>query len=290
MIDRTYPHHLTGSKSPFSSTPEYGPYTRHLTEEKLHASMNANQHHIMLLTKEEAYDVLECFGEFGRNDSVLEEGFLNLTRDETLDYLGQSAIYSGNAKDLYSAADLVRKLGGFGIAAVVYVGRSGEKLIKITGYPGIRRILNGTRYKLNNMQIVKIGLGNTGINNSIVQGMRWNIYVSLAYRSIELIFRDESSTADFLGNITVDIAKTIVMAAGTRAFSSLIVMSAAVSIGATFLTVAVVLVIVTFALNEIDKEFGITDKIIEKIKELELRSPGVADSLGMNSQLLNKKI
>lgn len=160
MKDRIYPNYLTGNNSTlFPTPPDHGAYARRIAEEKFQACMNAEQRHIMLLTKEEAYDVLECFGEFGRGDRQHDEGFLNITRDEGLDYLGYAATYSGNAKDFYSAADLVRKLGGFGIAAIIYVGRNGEKLIKITGYPGIRRILNGTRYSLNNMQVIRVGLG-----------------------------------------------------------------------------------------------------------------------------------
>lgn len=186
--------------------------------------------------------------------------------------------------------DLVRKLGGFGIAAIIYVGRNGEKLIKITGYPGIRRILNGTRYKLNNVQVVRVGLGTKGINNGIMAGIRWNVYASLAFHSVELIFRDGNDTAKFLGDVTADMAKTIVIAAGTRAAASLILSAAAVSIGGTFIIVAIVLFGTAVALNVIDKEFGMSELIIEKIRDLDRAAPNTSDVLGMHSQLLFKKI
>ncbi|WP_260513994.1 hypothetical protein [Serratia fonticola] len=291
MKDRIYPNYLTGNNSTlFPTPPDHGAYARRIAEEKFQACMNAEQRHIMLLTKEEAYDVLECFGEFGRGDRQYDEGFLNITRDEGLDYLGYAATYSGNAKDFYSAADLVRKLGGFGIAALIYVGKNGEKLIKITGYPGIRRILNGTRYKLNNVQVVRVGLGTKGINNGIIAGIRWNVYVSLAFRSVELIFRDGNDTAKFLGDVTADMAKTIVIAASTRAAASLILSAAAVSIGGTFIIVAIVLFGTAVALNVIDKEFGISEMIIKKIRDLDKAAPNTSDVLGMHSQLLFKKI
>ncbi|CNK93662.1 Uncharacterised protein [Yersinia aldovae] len=86
------------------------------------------------------------------------------------------------------------------------------------------------------------------------------------------------------------MAKTIIVAAGTRTLSSLIMVGTAASIGLTFIAVAVILVFFTFALGEIDKEYGLSERIIAKIRELEARSPRISDTLGMNSQLLSKKI
>ncbi|QKJ57232.1 hypothetical protein [Serratia fonticola] len=290
MKDRIYPNYLTGNNSTlFPTPPDHGAYARRIAEEKFQACMNAEQRHIILLTKEEAYDVLECFGEFGRGDRQLDEGFLNINRDEGLDYLGYAATYSGNAKDFYSAADLVRKLGGFGIAAIIYVGRNGEKLIKITGYPGIRRILNGTRYSLNNMQIVQIGVGVKGLNHTAIQGMKWSIYVSLAYRSLEFILKDESTAASFLGNVTSDIVKAVVVTVIMRATSSALLIGAAVSLGGAIIGVAIVAFFITMGLEYLDREYGITNKIIEKIKEMEAQTPRVSSVLGTNSQILYNK-
>lgn len=291
MKDRIYPNYLTGNNSSlFPTPPDHGAYARRIAEEKFQACMNAEQRHIMLLTKEEAYDVLECFGEFGRGDRQHDEGFLNITRDEGLDYLGYAATYSGNAKDFYSAADLVRKLGGFGIAAIIYVGRNGEKLIKITGYPGIRRILNGTRYSLNNMQIVQIGVGTKGINHTIIQGVKWSVYVSLAYRSLEFILSDESSSARFLGSVTSDIAKAIATAAIMRMATPILLGLVVGSIGGAFFVVAIAGAILVGGIEYIDEKFGLTDKIIMKIREMEASTPRVSGLLGTNNQLIYNKI
>ncbi|ATM76391.1 hypothetical protein CRN79_11385 [Serratia fonticola] len=291
MKDRIYPNYLTGNNSTlFPTPPDHGAYARRIAEEKFQACMNAEQRHIMLLTKEEAYDVLECFGEFGRGDRQLDEGFLNINRDEGLDYLGYAATYSGNAKDFYSAADLVRKLGGFGIAAIIYVGRNGEKLIKITGYPGIRRILNGTRYSLNNMQIVQIGVGTKGINHTIIQGVKWSVYVSLAYRSLEFILSDERSSARFLGSVTSDIAKAIATAAIMRMATPILLGLVVGSIGGAFFVVAIAGAILVGGIEYIDEKFGLTDKIIMKIREVEASTPRVSGLLGTNNQLIYNKI
>lgn len=291
MKDRIYPNYLTGNNSTlFPTPPDHGAYARRIAEEKFQACMNAEQRHIMLLTKEEAYDVLECFGEFGRGDRQHDEGFLNITRDEGLDYLGYAATYSGNAKDFYSAADLVRKLGDFGIAAIIYVGRNGEKLIKITGYPGIRRILNGTRYSLNNMQVVQIGIGTKGINHTIIQGVKWSVYVSLAYRSLEFILSDESSAARFLGSVTSDIAKAIATAAIMRMATPILLGLVVGSIGGAFFVVAIAGAIFVGGIEYIDKKFGLTDKIIMKIREMEENTPRVSGLLGTNNQLIYNKI
>ena len=44
------------------------------------------------------------------------------------------------------------------------------------------------------------------------------------------------------------------------------------------------------ALNAIDEEFGISEMIIKKIRDLEKSAPNTSDVLGMHSQLLYKKI
>jgi hypothetical protein len=104
---------------------------------KLEEVLHKNTEHILLLNTDEAYAVLNAL-------------------------YNKGTTYSGNIKDATSgmknisklvsykdAGKLVINLKGLGIKAVPYVHK-GVTYIKITGYPSVRRILNGTRYAVNN--------------------------------------------------------------------------------------------------------------------------------------------
>ena len=42
--------------------------------------------------------------------------------------------------------------------------------MKITGYPSLRRILNGTRYRINHPKVLEVGIGSAGFRNGIMSG------------------------------------------------------------------------------------------------------------------------
>ncbi|STQ78897.1 Uncharacterised protein [Hafnia alvei] len=130
--------------------------------------------------------------------------------------------YAGNIKDSIAGAKnisklvsytdagkLVYRLKGLGIKAIQYQ-YGGQVYVKITGYASLRRILQGTRYKINSPQILELGIGKAGINGGILEGAKFCIWFSLAYRTVQLIFKSDHDVAAFIGNITMDIAKIIV--------------------------------------------------------------------------------
>lgn len=74
-----------------------------------------------------------------------------------------------------------------------------------------------------------------------------------------------------------------------RATSSALLIGAAVSLGGAIIGVAIVAFFITMGLEYLDREYGITNKIIEKIKEMEAQTPRVSSVLGTNSQILYNK-
>ncbi|WP_387465999.1 DUF1240 domain-containing protein [Photorhabdus tasmaniensis] len=120
--------------------------------------------------------------------------------------------YAGNIRDAFGFTNVVREFKRLGIKATEYVGKNGEKYIKISGYAGVRKFITASRYGASNMKMISMGIGQQGINSGIVKGMKFCILFSVAYRAVEYIFKDEYTLADFLGNIAVDLAKTAVVA------------------------------------------------------------------------------
>lgn len=131
--------------------------------------------------------------------------------------------YAGNIKDsidgtshicklvsYYNNVDkLIFNFRGLGIKAQQYVSE-GINYIKITGYAGVRRILRGTRYSIDNPQVLELSIGKVGRSAAIMAGARFCIYFSAAYRVFELVFKDEYRAIDFIGDISMDVAKILV--------------------------------------------------------------------------------
>lgn len=169
---------------------------------KLKNNLNSNTQHIMLLTLEEAQGVIA-----------------DLLGSKTVSF---STNYADNIKDtadatkkllkLFSyqqAGKIVFTLKGLGVKATQYAYQ-GKLYVKITGYPSLRRILNGTRYRINHPKVLEVGIGSAGFRNGIMSGARFCIWFSACWRLVELVFKSEHDVAALLGNVTMDVAKVIV--------------------------------------------------------------------------------
>ncbi|MDC9583440.1 hypothetical protein PSI15_18225, partial [Xenorhabdus sp. PR6a] len=110
--------------------------------------------------------------------------------------------YAGNIYDSRGLYDVIREFKRLGITATEHIGENGRRYIHISGHAGLRRIIQGTRYCANHPQMLMMGIGQQGLNSSIIGGVRFCIIFSIGYRIIEGIFKDEYTLADFIGNIT----------------------------------------------------------------------------------------
>lgn len=176
--------------------------------------------------------------------------------------------YGTNIKDVVTASMLITQLGSFGIKATGYINHKGTELIKISGYPGIRKIINAPVFMAKNPKMIDLGLGkygSAGVTKNIIAGARLTFIVAAAYRSIDFILNDETSLAKFIGSLATDVVKL--------GLSSVIAGGAGIAAGAMFSLViapTVAIVIVGFGtamiLNWIDNKFSVTDKVIAQIE------------------------
>ena len=230
-------------------------------------SLVNNTQHIMLLTSDEAQGVI---------DDLLGSNPVNI-----------SSTYAGNIKDTLSATKNVSKLfsyqeagkivftlKGLGIKATQYAYQ-GKMYVKITGYPSLRRILNGTRYRINHPKVLELGIGSAGFRSSILSGARFCIWFSGCWRLIELVFKSDHDVAAFLGNVTMDVAKVIVgvfvsrFAGNISAWfmSSSVVASAAIPVWGQIVCVVGLGFFIAYALNELDEHYSLSDELINCIRE-----------------------
>lgn len=176
--------------------------------------------------------------------------------------------YAGNINDMRGLYDVIIEFKRIGITATTFAGANGVNLIHISGYAGLRRTITGTRYAANHPQMLAMGIGQQGITAGIVRGVRFCIIFSIGYRIIESIFKDDYTLADFIGNITIDMAKLAISSVASYAVGVLLTTTAVV--GGSIIAVALIVFsigfIVVIGLDVIDKHYGISTKLIELLK------------------------
>lgn len=248
---------LQGEES-FNSFPSVNPMQRDMAA--MNGSFITENRYIMLLTLEEAQQVTDEL--FGRADTFFS-------------YIAAP----GNIKDILegtrsigllmtfrnSAGDIVFRLKSAGIRAIEYTFK-GKSYIKITGHPGLRRILEGTRYAVNNPQMLEMGIGIRGLGSALMKGTKFCIFASLAWRAIELIFKSDYDLVDFLGDITMDAAKIVVASVVIGVVAGICTL---VSAPVVF-TVTVVIVAGFYLnrkLNEKDDDFGLSVSLKKQLRK-----------------------
>jgi len=141
----------------------------------------------------------------------------------------------------------------------------GKDYIKLTGYPAMRRILNGTRYSLRNPQILEMGIGIRGLGSSIVKGTKFCICCSLAWRAVELIFKSGYDLVDFLVDVTMDVAKIIVSSVAIGVVGGVCILFSLPVIVTTLIVIGVGLYL-NNGLNQLDDKLELSVGLKEKIR------------------------
>ncbi|MBA0184298.1 hypothetical protein H0261_11150 [Pectobacterium versatile] len=229
--------------------------------QKLHAQLNEinNDNIHAILTAQEAMYFLKTLCTPNPNDSW---------KTAIFGCTDPISSFAGNIAEAVSVSRIVMEMKGFGVTATEYVGKNGSKYIKLSGYPGVRKYLDATRYLVSNHKILDIGIGTKGIESGIAAGARFCIVFSGAYRAIELMMKDEYALTDFFVNLTMDAAKLAIsvgVAWGAKmAATGLMVAGGsviAISFGIFILGLGV-----SFALLWLDNEYKISETIIKNLK------------------------
>lgn len=253
------PPYLTGEKTEPGFVSDYPVLrnTHDFPDENLRTILLQNNHDVMLLTSQEAFEVLQSWGWKDTKTAWVET---------TQSDVGQVLVnYGVNGKDVVTTSMIISKLGSFGIRATVYINHKGTELIKLTGYAGIRKVLNAPFFALKNPKVVDLGIGKYGLEKSIIEGARLTFYVAAAYRTLDFILNDETHLAQFIGSLATDIVKIGIASAiswgvGAAAVAYVPFISAplVVVVGFGFLA--------AWGLNKLDGKFGITDKVVAYIE------------------------
>ncbi|MEI7235000.1 hypothetical protein WCT82_14705 [Pectobacterium carotovorum] len=233
-----------------------------LNYQKLHAQLNEinNDNIHAILTAQEATYFLKTLCTPNPNESW---------KTAIFGCTDPASSFAGNIAEAVSVSRIVMEMKGFGVTATEYVGKNGSKYIKLSGYPGVRKYLDATRYLVSNQKILDIGIGTKGIESGIATGARFCIVFSGAYRAIELMVKDEYALTDFFVNLTMDVAK-LAVSVGIAWGAKMAATSVMVATGGSVIIIAggifLLGVIVSFSLLWLDNEYKISETIIKSLK------------------------
>ena len=162
---------------------------------------------------------------------------------------------------------LVGDLGGF--TTKVDIKSYGGKLhIILKGHPGLRRVLTGTKYGIKNPKVVKMGLGKVGAVHAAKSGGILSIILLSAYRVIDYFLTDEATLSQRIGSLATDVVKVgIATGASIAAASGYVALGFAAAIG-PIAAVVIVGVLTSLALSFLDEHYGITDKVIAGLEDI----------------------
>ncbi|HDF2342642.1 TPA: hypothetical protein PC598_002225 [Morganella morganii] len=186
--------------------------------------------------------------------------------------------FAGNVYESARLSRIIHEFGGLGVKATEYVGKNGNVYIRLSGHPGVRAFLNGTKYLADNAKILYMGIGTLGQNSVSAGATRFSIVYSLAYRVVELIFKDEYTLTDFFVNVTMDMAKLIIgMKVGAAVVTGLIT-GTVIASGTVIVVSAAIFAagaFVSYLLYKLDDHFGVSESIIRELKkQRKLRTDG----------------
>jgi len=232
-----------------------------LTEQErkeLRQRIQSNKHEVYVVSIEEM-DAIIRSSRNGSKPSVKSE-WQNIKNK-----VGLGATYYAAADDAVTMAKLIGDLGSFGAKAYIK-SYGGKPHIILKGRPGLRNILTGTKYGINNPKVVSIGLGKTGAVAAAKQGGVLTVVLLSAYRVVDYFLTDEMALSQLIGTLATDIVK-VGIATGASIVMATVAGATTFAVG-PILAVVVVGFGVAYLLEKVDSSLGITDRVVAGLDEL----------------------
>ena len=227
-------------------------------KEQLKHTIKTNAHEIYIVSIEEMDAIV-------RSSPASNRATVKVAWEKIRDKAQAGASYYASGDDLVTLTKLVSDLGGFGAKAYVK-NYNGKPHIILKGYPGLRKVLTGTKYGMNNPKVITMGLGKAGAINAAKSGGLISIVLLSAYRVADYFLTDEATLSQLIGSLATDVVKVGITTAASVAAAT-IAGGLTVAVG-PIVAVILVGVGVSLALQALDEQYGITDRVIAGIDEI----------------------
>jgi hypothetical protein len=187
-----------------------------------------------------------------------------------------------SADDVRTLSKLVGDLGGFG-AKVSVKNYGGRAHIILKGYPGLRRILTGTKYGVRNPKVVTMGLGRAGAVHAARAGGILSVVLMTGYRVIDYFLTDRQTLSHLVGNLATDIVKVGIVTGASIAAGILFSTYFVLAVG-PILVVVFVGIIGSLSLTSLDEKYEITTSVVKGLDDLEKATKSGLKSAGQGVQ------
>lgn len=189
------------------------------------------------------------------------------------DVAALAASNTANALDLALLGKLAQDLGRSGSYFTKYriSNYNGKAYVIFKGNHRARRILTGTRYLANNSKVVNMGVGKLGAAKAIAGGMKITIFLTIGFRAIDTLLREEATWHYFVGSVATDVVKVGISGGAGFLAASLVAGGAAVgtvAAGPLFAAIAVGIG-VGLVLEYVDDRTGFTQSLIQGLRDAE---------------------
>lgn len=184
----------------------------------------------------------------------------------------QGKLWTGPFKDMLGSAKLVYKLAGdfasWKGARVYFIkGKTGD-LVIFKGWPAGRKLVSGTRYRVDNPKIIEMQVGKPGLKAAARESARFGIYLVVAVDVMDYLLRDTATFGQLLGSLTVDIPAVVLASAIGATAGSFVAgtsMAGLAVIGSfacgPFLVAFIVGAAVGYGLFKLDENFHLTERL-----------------------------
>jgi len=176
------------------------------------------------------------------------------------------------AADAYNFGKTMTALGVVGtqVYRKVY---NGKTYLIFKGRPGMRNVLQGTRYLASNPRIVQMGLGMQGLKHVARGGFVLGMVVSSSIEVADFFFNDEKTMYDLVGGIGVEAVKAGLATLAGLAFGA----AAAIVIPVAIVPLAVAAAF-AFGAGILLNDLGDTYRVKERVSAALKHAAGNLDS------------
>ncbi len=243
--------------------------------------INSNHHEVYILSLDEM-DFLITNQVKGNN---LKESWGKLKNKVEL-----SANYFAAGQDVILLGKLMGDLGHAGTKTYIkYYGGKPHFILK--GHPGLRNILTGTKYGVQNAKVIQMGMGKYGAVQAAKGGGVLTIVLVSIYRVVDYFLTDSATLSQLIGTLATDVVKIgLATGASIVAASATATIAASTGVLIAFGPLAVAIVVgvgAAMLLEVIDDKYKITDKIISALDEI--NEKGIAGIVDEQKQLIKNK-
>ncbi|MDF1794522.1 MAG: hypothetical protein P1U88_21600 [Thalassobaculaceae bacterium] len=176
---------------------------------------------------------------------------------------------------------LIREVGFAGKAVQTF--HNGRAYLLLKGRAGFRPNLTGTRYAAANPKIVTFAIGLTGQASSARSVTIIGFILYTGIEILEALLNDRSTLSQFFGSLAVELTKAAI--AGLAGAAMTAVIGTVTTLVAAPLVIGILVSVgAAMVLNQLDREFRVSDLVTGILEELGDRTVGEVARMNLETE------